>query len=401
MGEPPSSVQPSPRESTPSQRTEVLSEPLQQVPLADLPGEHRRLLVRALDRILSTEIAEVTYAQIVDGLPIANVIWDSREPPYDRHPILADDVHEDICPGILEKTRELRETFDFGTLVFEAKLLHGYRTCSPGSRGFKIRFLEMVAVAVHQIAAILFDLDLSIHKHDGIANWAAPKSDEMYWRWYPDGPLPSLFRHPWYPNYKQYPRGAADMVGYWAESRIFGGVMLFDRRNPDVEPGVDPEAVYFHPDRKDQTYRIAQLLPEQRQALLDFCLDDTPPPLSNPLPILIDHNNSVRVDPEELTRTSGIYRDLWDRRELGDDEWDIRLKDVVNGTDYPTLDQYGASQRRAYKRKWAMSDLEALDSDDDGVSDPVEPQEASGPQRAPSPDYRRNGSPPSNPWDEF
>ncbi|KAK4147300.1 uncharacterized protein C8A04DRAFT_34037 [Dichotomopilus funicola] len=373
MGQSPSPVPPSPQESTPTQRTELPSEPLKQVSLAELAGEHRRLLVRALGRILSTEIAEVTYAQIVDGLPIANVIWDSRVPPYGGHPILNDGVHEDICPGILEKTRELRDSFDLGTLVFEAKLHHGYRICSPGSRGFKIRFLEMVAVAVHQIAAILFDLDISIHKNDGIANWAPPKSNERYWGFYPDGPPPTIFRHPWYTNHKQYPRGAADMAGYWAESRIFGGVVLFDRRNPDVESGVDPEAVYFHPDRKDQTYRIVQLLPKQRQALFDFCLGDTPPPLDISLPILIDRNNLVRVDPEELTRTTGIYRDLWDRRELDDDEWDIRLKDVWNHKDYPTLDDLSASRSRASDRKSALR----------------------------SPDYRRNGSPPSNPWDEF
>lgn len=125
MGESPSPTPPSPQESKPSQRTdltEVPFEPLRKVSLADLSGEHRRLLVRALDRILSTEIAEVTYAQIVDGLPIADVIWDSRSPPYYKHPIFKEDVHEDICPGILEKTRELRDTFDFGNLIFEAKV---------------------------------------------------------------------------------------------------------------------------------------------------------------------------------------------------------------------------------------------------------------------------------------
>lgn len=238
----------------------------------------------------------------------------------------------------------------------------------------------MVAIAVHQIAAILFDLDTSIHKDDGIADWAAPKSDERYWQFYPDGPSPTLFRHPWYTNYRQYPRGVADMVGYWAEMRILGGVMLVDRRNPDVESGVDPEAVYLHPDGEGQTYRIAQLLPEQRQALLDFFLDNTSPPGRNPLPILIDRNNIVRVDPEELTRTSGIYRDLWDRRELGVDEWDIRLKDELNGTDYPTRADFRDSIHRAHERKCAMRELEALEWDDDEANEPQEPQEASGSQ---------------------
>ena len=32
-----------------------------------------------------------------------------------------------------------------------------------------------------------------------------------------------------YMNVKDYPFGVSDMAGYWAEDRIFGGVVLFDR----------------------------------------------------------------------------------------------------------------------------------------------------------------------------
>ncbi len=105
------------------------------------------------------------------------------------------------------------------------------------------------------------------------------------------------------------------MVGYWAEARILGGVVLFDRRDPDAKDA-DPQAVYFHSDRKDGTYRIYQLLLEQRNALLDFLLaqDPTSTPES-PLPILGDEKNRVRVDPEEPIRETGIYRDLWERKD--------------------------------------------------------------------------------------
>lgn len=82
----------------------------------------------------------------------------------------------------------------------------------------------MVAVAIHQIAAMLYELDTSLHKEDGITEWAPPKSNERYWR---------LFNHQWYRDHDQYPPGVADMVGYWAKDRIFGGVVLFDRRKPD------------------------------------------------------------------------------------------------------------------------------------------------------------------------
>jgi hypothetical protein len=222
----------------------------------------------------------------------------------------------------------------------------------------------LVAIAVHQIAAILFELDLSVHKDDGITDWTPPKSDEWYWRWYPDGPLPALFHHSWYKDYDQYPRGVADMVGYWAEARILGGVVLFDRRNPEAEPQADPNAVYFHSDREDVTYRIYQLLPEQRKALLDFLLDDEPPSAS-PLPILGDQDNRVRVDPEEPIQTTGIYRDLWERKELPPDAGDERLRDVVDRTDYPTMEDFGAAQERAYQRKWKIQKSWVAKSDED------------------------------------
>jgi hypothetical protein len=235
----------------------------------------------------------------------------------------------------------------------------------------------MVAVAVHQIAATLFELDTSVHKNDGITEWAPPKSDPWYWRWHPGGPLPSLFHHEWYKDYDQYPRGVADMVGYWAEARILGGVVLFDRRNPDAElspdpdaeldgflaaPTVDPDAVYLHPDRYKVTYRICQLLPEQRQALLNFFLADELPS-ENPLPILPDQNNRIRVDPEESIRDTGIYRDLWERKDIPRNYGDARLRDVMSGLDYPTHADFGTSRRRAFVRKRRIDHEDAWNSD--------------------------------------
>lgn len=207
----------------------------------------------------------------------------------------------------------------------------------------------MVAVAVHQIAVTLFKLNMSLHKDNDITEWAPPKSDTLYWTWFPNGPLPTLFNHPWYVDHDQYPNGAADMAGYWAESRILGGVVLFDRRKLADGSAVDPHAVYFHSDRKDVTYRIYQLLPEQKQILLDFLIADIPP--ASPLPILGDENNRTRVDPEELIEATGIYRDIWERKEFPPDALDQRLRDVWDRLDFPTKeDKFAAGERAADRR---------------------------------------------------
>lgn len=89
-------------------------------------------------------------------------------------------------------------------------------------------FLELVAVIIHNIAVELFKLvDGGFHK-----NTVWP-SDEAYrehnWsRW----PTPFCLLH--YSKPKQYPDGISDVTGYWAEDRIFGGVVLFGRGSNDT-----------------------------------------------------------------------------------------------------------------------------------------------------------------------
>lgn len=39
----------------------------------------------------------------------------------------------------------------------------------------------------------------------------------------------NVYFHPDYVQFKNYPRGLLDVVGYWAETQVFGGVLLFDR----------------------------------------------------------------------------------------------------------------------------------------------------------------------------
>lgn len=102
---------------------------------------------------------------------------------------------------------------------------------------FKTRLIEMIAIAIHQIAVYLYELDLDLGNHKNLVKWIAPANDTVFHRFYPDGKLPTLFIHKQYRDFKQYPNGAADIVGYWAEAEIFGGVMLFDQRKPhDREP---------------------------------------------------------------------------------------------------------------------------------------------------------------------
>lgn len=89
-------------------------------------------------------------------------------------------------------------------------------------------FFELVAVTMHSIAAQLFRLvDGGFHKSP---SW--PGDDVYQQENLLRPPTPFSLVNYWKP---QYPDGVADIVGYWAEDRIFGGVVLFGRGNdPDV-----------------------------------------------------------------------------------------------------------------------------------------------------------------------
>lgn len=215
-----------------------------------------------------------------------------------------------------------------------------YQSANPGSRAFNTRLIDLVAVSVHQIAVILFKLDTSLHKDSGIVEWQPSRTDEMFWDSMPQGLPPAIFFHEFYVDHDQYPDGVADIVGYWAESCILGGVILFDRNI------AESDAVYIHPDRRHVTYRICKLLDVQKKSLLDFLTDEGATPAC-PLPIIPDRNNMPRVDPEEPLSATGVYRDLWERKDLPQfGGADRRATDVLSRMDWPTDADWNASKER-------------------------------------------------------
>ena len=84
-----------------------------------LDEDHCRIFVRAIKRVLATDVAEITYAQVIDGLPLARVLRDCSDFfPIPEHPIYT--IHKELCPGILEKTRKFRSDFNPHSLEFDS-----------------------------------------------------------------------------------------------------------------------------------------------------------------------------------------------------------------------------------------------------------------------------------------
>lgn len=143
-----------------------------------LDASHLAAFTTALSSILSTTIAENTYAQILDGLPVTETY---NEYANDRlhEPI---NNHKQLCPGSLEAVKGFRDDFDIHLLELDAavsysfhyfknlipfedgelihlavKLAQRYQISSIGSRAFTLRLIEMLAVACHQLAVLLFE----------------------------------------------------------------------------------------------------------------------------------------------------------------------------------------------------------------------------------------------------
>lgn len=81
-------------------------------------------------------------------------------------------------------------------------------------------------------------MDNGVHKHAEHEVWRDNKLESL-----PENdlmgrnslPPPTLFWTGAYMDWLQYPNGLADMAGYWAEMRIFGGIVLFDRGESEDE----------------------------------------------------------------------------------------------------------------------------------------------------------------------
>lgn len=223
------------------------SRPIMQAGKNVLPGSGRKASHAAAAGfdLLSTPVAEFTCAQIVDEMPVSSVYTENHW-LRENFPVMQ---HDELCPGTLEKTRAFRSDFDYSSLSInpqvskyglsillrrcmsvwlcwinsESQAIQAYQNTVPGSLSWKLRLLELVVMSCHDIATFFYRLDNGIHKHEDSTSCCSP----------------TLFYAYQYLDAKQTPHDLANVAGHWAELRIFGGGMLFDR-------GQSGDEVSFH-----------------------------------------------------------------------------------------------------------------------------------------------------------
>jgi hypothetical protein len=188
----------------------------------------------------------------------------------------------------------------------------------------------MLADACHQIASYLYSLDDGVHKHSLYYAWRNSTDPASS-----DPPLvlhraPAAFYHTSYQDFDQYPNGISDVAGYWAEAKIFGGVMVFDRG----ESGTECRDVYLHSCSINGPATLYPPTPQQSHALISFLLGAAIEDTSCPLPIFATSENRWRWDPFDSMTKYNIFRDRYERKPLRSS-----IKDACRhrATDWPEI----------------------------------------------------------------
>ncbi|RYC91895.1 hypothetical protein BFJ63_vAg5338 [Fusarium oxysporum f. sp. narcissi] len=274
--------------------------------LKDLDIEHYTAFERSLRRMLDTDVAERAYSEVFDGMPLRDSYLDLQF-PEDRHPALK---HVNLSEGVRERVFDFRSKFDLSSLWFETSLLQAFSKASAQSKEFHLRLLELLAVSCHQIAVQIFQLDDVAERHNIYDIWRHSPRDMTKWDSFRD---PTAFSHGPYIAVDQYPNGAADSVGYWAEARIFGGVVVFDRG----EDGTESRQIYFHGCRRKGPRTIYTPIDQQFEQMIQFLLDESEShdtASAHPFPVLATSQNRWRWDPWEAMAHYNIYRDRFERK---------------------------------------------------------------------------------------
>lgn len=199
-------------------------------------------LETVLTAILALPITRDTLAQVIEGRPTRTPFSDeikNAEFKFDKTIIVGDNVK----PGhqAMRQFDEFKTAFALKDLILElkvrslsilipysvqtdlAQLVQSYEKAPQGSREYVLHLLKIAAASVHALAGSLYasshkDMVIKPPEPEGGHSRLFDKTDEFYVNFY----------HTNYQLFEKYPFGLLNVVGYWAEAEIFGGVVLFE-----------------------------------------------------------------------------------------------------------------------------------------------------------------------------
>ncbi|PYI00330.1 hypothetical protein BO78DRAFT_434501 [Aspergillus sclerotiicarbonarius CBS 121057] len=248
------------------------------IAIYNLAADHLTAVRQMIFNLLATPLAEDTLAQIADGLPTRQVSERDRR-FYDPEKL---------------------------TLRSPSQVAQAYQNSVVGTRPFRLRLIEITALVMHTVAAHLFGLTSQPPykcppplQHLGpIRQDMKAAGDRTF------DPIPTHLYHTHFVDHDQYPMGVADVVGYWAEYHILGGVVLFDRRGSESEM----REVFFHPDAQITVFQLSEAQIDQ------FVAFGPPhgPSITCPFPMKAERD-ALRMDANDPFDRH-IFRNRYERR---------------------------------------------------------------------------------------
>ncbi|KAF6230551.1 hypothetical protein HO133_004895 [Letharia lupina] len=216
--------------------------------LANLSIDRLKQLETTLASILASPNAQDTYAQIIDG----RATWQSHVDPNTRgfpnETIIVSD-HPTPSDGAMQLYEEIRTVFTPQALKIDVQLAQNYQNAPLGSPEHDLRLLEITAASLNALAGMIY---ASFHPETVLKPQESPSAqqDLLFFetdQFYVD------FYHTKYKEFERYPFGLLNVVGYWAETQLFGGVLLFDRG----ESGREINNAFLHPPEVFYCYQLS------------------------------------------------------------------------------------------------------------------------------------------------
>ncbi|RDW81604.1 uncharacterized protein DSM5745_05161 [Aspergillus mulundensis] len=304
--------------------------------LSTLETRHLELVRNTVLRILSTKQAEDVFAEVADGLPTQETA--KYKPHCDEEEL---DDRTQPSARARDLVRTWRSDFDLGSLELESNVISTYQQTPLQAREFKARLIEITAVVIHTLAALLFS-----HTNHPPYKKPPPKNKIVMVDGWPQvtdelvpSRVPTYLYHNDYLDDDIYPLGIADIAAYWAETHLFGGVVVFYQGDNETELPTDllpPSSlplddkrfldVYLHPDCRFKVFRLSDAQIDQ---FVGFGVHGEPS-ASSPFP-LKPERNTVRLFPAIAMSHYNVYRSKNDRKvreiDIARLNWGGRMED--------------------------------------------------------------------------
>ncbi|KAK2811855.1 hypothetical protein FQN50_001893 [Emmonsiellopsis sp. PD_5] len=297
------------------------------ISIADIDQERWGILKNVLSTVMRSDTVKNVLAQVIDGLPTAATYeltithrFDllSRSEPSEQARLLS----QQFCDSL--------EMLD--NLMLNSKAAQLYQDSQLFSSAFSMHLLELVAMAVHDMAGNLY---AAFHPE------GEPCSAEAATQPFRPKDLISLSTM-CYATPGRYPRGFLDVVGYWAETHIFGGVVVFDR-GPE-EGARWCHGAYIHPPHPGLLFQLSE---SQLEKFCRLGSRDERRERQITVPFICEPE-ARKVEPYYAFKDLNIYRDRYERRIDSTPRWGPC---VVRLEDHPELREFNRLAKERFGPK--------------------------------------------------